>query len=94
MSEFLARYSQREKVIVALAFLVAIVIGLHAMVVEPYLMRVAEVQDEIEQQSDDLDWMRSAVSRLPANQAGSGTVAIELCGSLYEKFGTWKGIWL
>ena len=76
MSEFLARYSQREKVIVALAFLVAIVIGLHAIVVEPYLMRVAEVQDEIEQQSDDLDWMRSAVSRLPANEAGSGTVAI------------------
>ena len=76
MSELLARYSQREKVIVALALLVAIVIGLHAMVVEPYLVRVAEVQDEIEQQGDDLDWMRSAVSRLPANESAAGTVAI------------------
>ena len=76
MSELLARYSQREKVIVALALLVAIVIGLHAMVVEPYLVRVAELQDEIEQQGGDLDWMRSAVSRLPASESASGTVAI------------------
>ena len=76
MSELLARYSQREKVIVALALLVAIVIGLHAMVVEPYLVRVAELQDKIEQHSDDLDWMRSAVTRLPAYESASGTVAI------------------
>jgi len=76
MSELLARYSQREKVIVALALLVAIAIGLHAMVVEPYLVRVAELQDEIEQQGDDLDWMRTAVTRLPAGESASGIIAI------------------
>lgn len=76
MSEFLARYSQREKVIVVLALLVAIAIGLHAMIVEPYLVRVAELQDEIEQQRDDLDWMRSAITRLPTNEAASDAAAI------------------
>ena len=69
MAELLARYSQREKLIVAFALLIAIAIGSHALIIEPYLLRVAELQDEIEQQRDDLDWMRSAVARIPASKA-------------------------
>ena len=65
MSELLARYSPREKMIVAVALLVMLVIGGHALVIEPYLQRVAALQDEIEQQRADLEWMRSAVARLP-----------------------------
>lgn len=76
MSELLARYSQREKTILALALLVALVIGVHAMVVEPYLERAAELRDEIDQQRADLEWMQSAVARIPATDTGTGTAAI------------------
>jgi len=77
VSELLARYSQREKVILALALLVAIVVGLHAFIVEPYLLRIVELQDEIEQQRDDLDWMRSAITRLPAGESSAAAVSIK-----------------
>jgi type II secretory pathway component PulM len=81
MFDFLARYSMREKTIVALALLVVIVIGSDALVIEPYLERVAGLNQQIDQQRDDLAWMRAAVARLPAaattndNEAFSGTLA-------------------
>jgi type II secretory pathway component PulM len=80
MSELLARYSPREKMIVAVALLVMLVIGGHALVIEPYLQRVAALQDEIEQQRADLEWMRSAVARLP-NSAMTADSA-EISGTL------------
>ena len=80
MSELLARYSPREKMIVAFALLVMLVIGGHALVIEPYLQRVAALQDEIEQQRADLEWMRSAVARLP-NSAMTADSA-EISGTL------------
>jgi type II secretory pathway component PulM len=76
MSELLARYSQREKAILALALLVALAIGLHALVIEPYLTRVAELRAEIDQQRADLEWMQSAVARIPAMGDGSTPAAI------------------
>ena len=83
MFSFLAKYSMREKAIVAAGLLVAIVLGVHAFVIEPYQQRVAFLQDSIEQQNTDLVWMKSTVSRLPAGgattapgtQAISGTLA-------------------
>ena len=81
MFDFLARYSMREKTIVALALLVVIVIGSDALVIEPYLERVAALNQQIDQQRDDLAWMRAAVARLPAvgaindSEAFSGTLA-------------------
>ena len=80
MSELLARYSPREKMIVAVALLVMLVIGGHALVIEPYLQRVTALQDEIEQQRADLEWMRSAVARLP-NSAMTADSA-EISGTL------------
>ena len=77
MSELLARYSQREKMIVALALLVMIVIGTHALVIEPYLQQVTTLQDEIEQQRADLQWMQSAVTRIPNTATASSATVID-----------------
>jgi type II secretory pathway component PulM len=82
MSELFARYSLREKAIIALALLVIVVIGAHALVVEPYLERVAALQDEIEQQREDLKWMRSAVTRIPAADAAAAASADPISGTL------------
>ena len=76
MSEFLARYSLREKAIVAIAMLVLGLIGAHALVIEPYMLRMATLHDEIEQQRDDLAWMKSAVARMPASTVSRGNVQI------------------
>ena len=76
MSELLARYSMREKMIVMVALLVMLVIGLHSLVIEPYQMRIAELQDELEQQRADLEWMRSAVATMPSSAATTGTTEI------------------
>jgi type II secretory pathway component PulM len=76
MSEMLARYSQREKMIVVVALLVVVVIGVHALVIEPYQLRVVELQGELEQQRADLDWMKSAVVNLPSAAAAPSTVEI------------------
>ena len=77
MSELLARYSQREKMIVLAALLVMVVIGLHSLVIEPYQMRVAELQDELQQQRADLEWMKSAVANMPSVTIAPDTVEID-----------------
>jgi len=76
MSEFLARYSLREKLIVLVAMVVVGVIGVHALVIEPYLVRIAALHDEIEQQRTDLVWMKSAVARMPTGVTSSSTATI------------------
>jgi type II secretory pathway component PulM len=81
MSEWLARYSPREKMIVALALLTMLVIGVHSLVIEPYQLRVAELQRELEQQRADLDWMKSAVLRLPAAAAAAAST-VQIDGTL------------
>ena len=81
MLSLLERYTLREKAIVGLGLLVLFGLGVHAFVVEPYQLRITELEQQIEQQRTDLEWMRSAVAGLPtasANQAESrisGTLA-------------------
>ena len=77
MSELLARYSQREKMIVLAALLVMVVIGLHSLVIEPYQMRIVELQEELEQQRADLEWMKSAVANMPSVTIAPDTVEID-----------------
>ena len=77
MGDLLARYSMREKAIVALALIVALGLMLHAFVVEPYQLRLADARDQIEQAKSDLDWMRGAVARMPAPGDAAPAVAIE-----------------
>ena len=66
MAEWLARYSPRERLIIYAAAAVLFVLLVHALVLEPYQTRKQALQDELEQQRSDLEWMRSAVARLPA----------------------------
>jgi len=80
MFELLARYSQREKMIVLAALLMMIVIGVHALIIEPYQLRISELQGEIDQQRTDLGWMRNAVANMPVNVATSA--AVEINGTL------------
>ena len=77
MSELLARYSLREKMIVLAALLVMVVIVGHSQIIEPYLTRSAELQDEISQQRADLNWMKSAVVNMPVAMSTPTTVEIE-----------------
>ena len=76
MFDFLKQYSLREKAIFALALLVMIVVGVHALVIEPYQERLATLQQQIVQQQDDLVWMQSAVARMPAAAAPASTAVI------------------
>lgn len=82
MFSFLAKYSMREKAIVAAGLLVVIVLGMHALVIEPYQQRVAFLQDSIEQQNTDLVWMKSTVARLPAGGATTTPGAKAISGTL------------
>jgi len=77
MLEYFYRITPRERAIVVVAVLVALAIGLHALLVEPYLQRVDELETAIEQQRADFDWMRSAVADLPTGEVATDAVAIE-----------------
>ena len=80
MLKLLEQYSAREKAIVVIALLVALGVGLHAFAIEPYQQRKAELTDALEQARADLEWMRSAVARLPAG--GAPQVDAEISGTL------------
>jgi type II secretory pathway component PulM len=77
MLEYIYRFTPRERVIIAVAVLVAIGLGLHALVIEPYQQRVTELEGAIEQQRADLDWMRSAVVGMPVGEIASDSTQIE-----------------
>ena len=66
MARWMAQYSSREKTIGVLALVVLVGLSLHALLIEPYQLRVETVRAELEQQSIDLNWMKSVVTRLPA----------------------------
>lgn len=65
MAEWFAKLSPREKLIVLVASAVLLGLAIHALMIEPYQTRLQDLQDELEQQTTDLKWMRSAVTRLP-----------------------------
>lgn len=65
MDKLLARYSPRERLIVGIAALALFGVAVHALIIEPYQLRLQTLQDDLEQQRADLEWMRSAVQRLP-----------------------------
>jgi len=80
MLKLLERYTLREKAIVAAALLVVIVIGFHALVIEPYQERASALREEIAQQRTDLAWMRSAVAGMPTG--GTGPATAQISGTL------------
>ncbi|MCP4389074.1 MAG: type II secretion system protein M [Gammaproteobacteria bacterium] len=76
----LERYTLREKTIVGLALVVLLVLGVHALVIEPYQEKLAAVREAIEQQRTDLVWMRSAVAGMPS--AGGNATTEQITGTL------------
>lgn len=77
MLEYFYRFTPRERAIIAAAVLVAVGLGLHALVIEPYQQRLAALEDAVEQQRADLAWMRSAVVDMPAGKIASASSQIE-----------------
>jgi type II secretory pathway component PulM len=84
MASWLAQYSSREKAIVLLALVVMAGLATHAMVIEPYQLRMESVRGELRQQASDLVWMQSVVAKLPAAglPLNSGENLNEIDGSL------------
>ncbi len=80
MLKLLEQYSAREKAIVAAALLIALGVGLHAFAIEPYQQRKTELSDALAQARADLEWMRTAVARMPAG--GVAPVEAEITGTL------------
>lgn len=77
MLEYLHRFTPRERAIIVAAVLVAFGLGLHALVIEPYQQRVAELEDAVEQQRADLDWMRTAIVGMPVGELARDSEQIE-----------------
>jgi len=77
MLEYFYRFTPRERAVIALALLVVLGLGLHALVIEPYQQRAAELENAIAQQRADFDWMRSAVAGMPVGGVDSDAVQIE-----------------
>lgn len=72
----------REKSIVLLALLVLAGLASHALVIEPYQLRVASVHSALEQKATDLAWMQAAVTKLPATSMPLNTGASKISGSM------------
>ena len=77
MLEYFYRFTPRERAIVVLALLVAVGIGLHGLVIEPYQQRLVELEDAIEQQRADYEWMRTAIVGMPTGEIDGNSVQIE-----------------
>ena len=77
MLEYFYRFTPRERAIVVIALLVAIGVGLHALLIEPYLQRTAELEEAIEQQLADYEWMRTAIAGMPVGEIDNDNVQIE-----------------
>ena len=76
MSEWFARLAPRERLIVMVAAAILFGLIIHALVIAPYQARLQALQDELDQQQTDLEWMRTAVTRLPVGGAVGSNVQI------------------
>ena len=77
MSDWLDRFSPRERAIVVTALVIGLLLGTHAFVIEPYQLRMTELREDIAQQRADLAWMRDAAVRIPASAQVRQTEAID-----------------
>ncbi len=75
----------RERIILVIASLVAIVIGLDTLILQPMTSGSVKLDDKIAQAKDDLEWMRLAINRLPAQGTGSKKVTQERIVSYIDK---------
>ena len=73
MGNFMSRYSNREKIIVFIAFVTMAALAVHALLIEPYQNRKANLREQLEQARIDLRWMKSMLPELPAG----GTLQVQ-----------------
>ncbi len=83
MKQWWRGLQMRERIVVAIAGVLMLLLGFHSLVWEPWQQAGADLADGIEQAEDDLNWMREAVTRLP--QAGKATVAVAARGNLVTR---------
>lgn len=77
MLEYLYRFTPRERLVIAVAVLVAVGLGLHALIIEPYQQRVSELEEAVERQRADLAWMRSVIVGMPTRELADNDTQIE-----------------
>ncbi len=64
MTEFLSRYSARERMIVISGIIILLGIIIHAGLIEPYQQRMVSLEEDLIQSKADLQWMASVKPRL------------------------------
>lgn len=64
----------REQLIFSMAVLIALVIMLDSLVVEKFRLKAQQLQQQIEQATDDLSWMKQAVQNLPTGKTAKNKV--------------------
>ena len=65
MSNWWGNLNLREQLILAVAGLIGLVILLDSLVIQQFRLKSEQLEEQIEQARDDLEWMRQAVLRLP-----------------------------
>lgn len=68
MKTWWANLNLREQVILAVAGLIAIVIIMDSLVIGEYRQKYNQLEEQLEQANDDLNWMKQAVHRIPSQQ--------------------------
>lgn len=69
MVDLMSRYSTREKIIVLVAIIIMAGLSAHALLIEPYQNRKANLSEQLQQARIDLQWMKSMLPELPAGGA-------------------------
>ena len=67
MADLMSRYSTREKIIVLFALIIMVGLSAHALLIEPYQNRKANLSEQLQQARSDLQWMKSMLPGLPAS---------------------------
>jgi|GEM_PF-632096 len=70
MREWWQTLNVRERVLLAAVAIVALFVLIDSMIVETYRLKSGNLAEQLEQARDDLQWMQTAVHRLPSAQGG------------------------
>lgn len=70
MKSWWSNLNLREQIILAIAGVIGIVIVLDSLVIDGYRLKSNQLEEQIEQAKDDLNWMQQAVHRIPMQKAG------------------------
>lgn len=77
MKDWWSGLNIRERIILVAGGLIAFVIIVDTLILQPVTSNTLQLDDKIAQAKDDLKWMRGAIDRLPAQGAITRTVSPE-----------------